>query len=294
MFLLPMSNMRTEDVNNLPLPEGYIHHLSHPAYVSREAAVQKGFQFVGNDACPGVSWKYGPVRFERYVGDVTPEVREDGPLRLVTWQRMMRKDAPAGWKESRFVMRSSRMGFATVDGDPAYYKHWSSHAQRHRKQWLKHDWEIATVSMEDYLAAYKYATMDKFLKFLFSNLLRQKVKTHGANVKIVGARPRTPHAPVEAGFVHVDVPEAQQSIHLMSFHTERAKDVSAGTGLMDYWFQYAPTAGIRYLDFGCFWTPGEPNSWKGFSHFKGQFGLQFVDFPRPMARWAGKRPWPLR
>lgn len=283
-----MSQMRTEDIANAPLPDGFVPHLSHRAYLTRETGAQKGFRILGDAATPaGVTWSYGPIRFERYVGDDEPPASNDGPLRLVTWQRVMRKDAPPGWKESRFVMRTSRTGFATVTGDDAYAKTWSSHAQRHRKHWLKQDWEIVPITVDEYLAAYKRSSMDKFLKFLFSNLLQQKIKGHGAHVHIVGAKRKGAHMPTEAGFAFIDVPEVSQSIHLMSFHTDEAKKVSAGVGLMDYWFQHARAHAIRFLDFGCFWTPGEPTSWKGFSQFKGQFGLQFIDYPRPLARWAG-------
>ena len=36
------------------------------------------------------------------------------------------------------------------------FQNWASHAQRHRKNRLKHDdWEIAPITIEEYLAAYK-------------------------------------------------------------------------------------------------------------------------------------------
>ncbi len=277
-------------VQNTPLPDGYKSYLSHPAYIAREAGTQKGFQLVGTDACPGVAWKYGPMRFERYVGDIEPAYDADGPLRLVTWQCVNRNDVPPGWKHTRMVMTTSRTGFAVVDGAQDYHKRWSSHAQRHRKAWLKESlgWEIVPITVDEYIAAYKRSKQDAFLKFLFSNLLREKVRGHGALVTIVGARRTAPHAPTEAGFAFVNVPETHQSIHLMSFHGEAAKAHHVGVGLMDYWFQYAAGHDIRFLEFGNFWTPGEPTSWKGFTRFKAQFGLQFTDYPGPLARWMGR------
>lgn len=278
------------DVHNTPLPEDYTSYLSDPGYLAREVSTQKGFTLVGSN-CKGVAWHYGPLRFERYVGDEEPTYDTEGLLRLVTWQRNNRNEIPKGWKATHLVMTTSRSGFAEINGDPAYYKRWSSHAQRHRKRWLKAaaDWEIVPITVDEYIAAYKRSQQDQFLKFLFSNLLRDKVRGHGALVHIVGARRKAPHSPTEAGFAFIDVPETKQSIHLMSFHTEAAKEHSVGTGLMDYWFLRAPEAGIRFLEFGNFWTPGEPNSWKGFSQFKSQFGIQFTDHPMPLARWMGSR-----
>lgn len=287
-FPVPKSHL---PVNNAPLPEDYLTYMSHPGYLAREVATQSGFVQTGSAACPGVAWKYGPLRFERYVGDNEPEYDPNGPPRLVTWQRVNSNHVPPGWKTTRLVMATSRTGFATVDGSPEYYKQWSSHAQRHRKQWLKQkaEWEIVPITVDEYIAAYKRSKQDAFLKFLFSNMLREKTRGHGARVHIVGARRTAPHSPTEAGFAFIDVPETQQSIHLMSFHSQAAKEVSVGTGLMDYWFQQAPAAGTRYLEFGCFWTPGEPNSWKGFTKFKSQFGLHFTDYPQPLARFMGNK-----
>ncbi len=290
MIWLPAPKMRTEDMHNPPLPEGYTPYLSHKDYLAREVTAQKGFTLVQAGDATGVSWKYGPFRFERYVGDTEPAYTADGPFRLVTWQRVGRTDIPTHWTESRFVMRTSRTGFAVADGDPTYATRWASHAQRHRKNWLKRsDWEIVPITIEEYLAAYKRSKMDAFLKFLFTSLLKQKAKGHGELLHIVGVKQKVPHAMTEAGFAFVDIPETQQSVHLMSFHSELAKTISAGTGLMDYWFQRAPEAHIRYLEFGTFWTPGEPNSWKGFTHFKSQFGVTFHDYRRPLARWMGDK-----
>ncbi len=279
-------------VNNPPLPQGYKTYLADPGYLKREATTQSGFTLVGQPDCTGVSWQYGPVKFERYVSDVEPKYDPTGPWRLVTWQRVNSNEIPRGWKTTRLVMNTSRTGFATIDGAADYFKKWDSHAQRHRKTWLKqaNDWEIVPITVDEYIAAYKRSKQDAFLKFLFSNMLKQKAKGHGALLHIVGARHKTPHSQVEAGFAFIDVPETQQSIHLMSFHSEEAKKVSVGTGLMDYWFLRSPEFGIKYLEFGCFWTPGEPKSWQGFSKFKAQFGLQFTDYPQPLARFMGQSP----
>ena len=71
----------------------------------------------------------------------------------------------------------------------------------------------------------------------------------------------------------------------MSFHTDAAKAVSAGTGLMDHWFQHAQQTGIRYLEFGTFWTPGEPNSWKGLPLQRPVWPhLHDYPAPRPLGR----------
>lgn len=290
MFPFPSPRIRTKDLANPPLPDGYTPYLTHAAYLAREVAAQPSFHMVTAGDSRGVTWHYGPFHFERYVGDAEPAYTQEGPFRLATWQRIERKDQPHGWRETGLVMATSRTGFSTLSGSPDYAKTWSTHAQRHRKTWLKKtDWEIVTISMEDYLAAFKRAKMDLFLKFMFTNLLKQKVKGHGELVHIVGARITTPNSPIEAGFAFVHVPETRQAIHLVAFHTDVAKAHSVGVGLMDYWHQWALAANVRFLEFGMFWTPGEPNSWKGFSQFKSQFGLQFHDYPRPLMRWVGKR-----
>jgi hypothetical protein len=45
--------------------------------------------------------------------------------------------------------------------------------------------------------------------------------------------------------------------------------------------------GLRVLDFGVFWAPGDPKSWMGFSQFKAQFNIHFIRYPLALARWVG-------
>ena len=92
---------------------------------------------------------------------------------------------------------------------------------------------------------------------------------------------------IGAGFAFVDVPEAKQSIHTISFVQTHAKETSAGTGLIDYWFKHGLKTNLKYLNFGNYWAPGCPAEWIGFSEFKAQFGVTFIEHPNTLGRWAG-------
>jgi hypothetical protein len=270
------------------LPLDYPNYLAQRSYLEREAKTFKNFSVATLGEIVGLAWHYGPLRFERYVGDVEPNDNQHGPLRLVTWQRLTRLDEPKNWKKSRLVMPSSRTGFATVEPAGDYTTNWTSHAKRHRKNWLKQsDWQIMPITAEEYINAYQRSKMRRSLKNLFTDLVRKKITGHGEHIKIIGAKTARPDAAIEAGFAFVDVPETGQSIHLTSFFNSAARPVSAGTGLIDAWFNHARDNNIKYLEFGLFWTPGEPDSWQGFSQFKSQFGVQFVDYPKPLVRWMG-------
>lgn len=273
-----------------PLPEGYTHYLTTHAYLVRECSAEKSrFEVVDGHGVTGTRWHYGPLWFEKYYGDIEPTPdRHSGPLRMMIWQPLARLDTPKGWKRTRFAERTQQTGFATVT--PEYWKTWTSHVQRHRAKWKKlvaaGEWEVVEVTPEEFIAAYRKSKMDPVLKFLFIDLIKEKFPTQGANQHFWGTR-RKGSKTIEAGFVANDVPEAKQSKHFISFIQESAKKDPVGTGLMDVWFEHAVKSDLAFLDFGVFWAPGDPGSWKGFSTFKGQFGIFRVRYPYPLVCQAG-------
>ncbi len=265
---------------------GYQQHLGHPAFLERDARGRgKNFRLVGTPTCAGVTWNYGPCGFGRYVSDEEPKPLPEGMKRMIFWQRLTRQDIPPGWTLSKLAIHQSRTGVAIVpEGDIT--QHWQTHAIRHYKNWLKQGWIIEPITLHQYYEVSGRSTLRPDHKKAFCGMLAEKMVGHGELVHIVGARPKESEV-YEAAFACIDIPETSASLHHVSCCTPTGREVDAGTGLMAWWFVRAQQVGIHFLDFGLFWTPGEPESWQGFSRFKSQFGTQFFDYPQLLRSTGG-------
>jgi predicted O-methyltransferase YrrM len=268
------------------LPNEYHSWRQDPSFVEREVRTRTGWAVVGSREMLGLRWHFGPIWFERYIGGQEPALEKDGPRRLVIWQTLKRQAVPSGWRESTLVSHSRLTGFAVLDAN--YRERWTAHARRHLKQWHgQKDWEIIEPSLEEFLAAYDRSPMRRGLKAMFRGLLQQKASAHGERVWLFAARKKISGAPIEAGFACLDLPETSQSVHLLSFVGGAAEDVSAGTGLVDWWFRHGLAQGFKFMDFDLFWAPGDSPSWRGFSRFKSQFGVTFIQYPPPLVKNVG-------
>ncbi len=259
------------------------------AVVDREVRVYRQFQKVRAGGAVGFRFRLGPVVTDYFVGNREPTVDpKEGPLRRVTWQPTSRNDIPPGWRPSLIRNTLKRSGFTRLDGSPDYRKTWTQHARRHVRKWEQQtEWEIREVELRPFLEAYWKSPKDPVLKGMFKHFLKKKVEADGPLVHLAAAVRRSKPEEIGAGFAFVDAPEANMSIHAISFIRGMAKDSSAGHGLIDYWFQHARKTGIAYLNFGNFWAPGCPGEWLGFSEFKSQFGITFIEHPNTLGRWAG-------
>jgi hypothetical protein len=255
-----------------------------PDFLGRECATNAGSSVVRSGDAWGTRWKHGPFRFERYTGDAEPVLGSSAPLRLVIWQPERHVAKPKGWMTALRGMSIGRTGYAAVT--EGYARALPSHARRHLAHWRRQrGWDVGECDLGPFLDAYRRSTQDAILRTMFAAIAREKVAGHGDRVRFFAARRE---GEIMAGFACVDIPETAESLHLMSFIRPAARDASAGIGLMDHWFATASGRGIRWLDFGLFWRPGEPRSWKGFSRFKSQFVTKYVDYPTPYMRFAGR------
>lgn len=271
------------------LPKGYVHHRSVREFLQREYS-SGWVKFIGKGNVPGSINDLGPIRIERYISDEEPKIFPDQKFRIIIWQPLTRQDIPKGWKRSWDQFGVKRNGFTEITDPEKYWDKWEPHAQRHRQKWLEikdKKWEIYEPTLEEFVSAYKKIKFNRILRDAFIDILKKKVQRHGKLVHLYGARQKG--GPLEAGFASVDVPEGNQSFHCISFHNKNARQDSVGTGLMDEWFKDSVSKGLRFLDFCVFWAPGEDKKWKGFSRFKSQFGVQYIDFPKPLIRFEKGR-----
>jgi len=273
------------------LPHGFQPERAHPAFNAREAAPFRYLAAVQAGDAAGLRWRLGPLVTDQFAGDTEPAIEDHaGPRRNIVWQPLFRTDVPAGWRPQRLGKASfRRIGFAHMEGPAVYDRTWTQHARRHKRRWEQQtEWTVRDLSLPEFLAAYKQSPKDPVLKFMMGGLLKKKVQGHGPLVRLVGAVRRNDPSFIGAGFAFTDVPELAQSVHTISFVRREAMPASAGTGLIDAWFQHCAERGIRWLNFGNFWAPGDPAEWIGFSEFKAQFGVHLVDRPFRLSRRAGR------
>lgn len=268
----------------------YQHYRSCEEFVRREMEAFRFFSFVGTSNIPGTHFALGPLVVEEYVGDEEPMFDNDGPLRKVEWQQVHRTDIPKGWRRSRMPPNTRHIGWVDLALiEQPYETTWTPHAQRHRRKWLREreEWEMGPITVAEFVAGYRGADKEPILKAMFRDGLRKKFAAHGMRVHIIGARRKGSAGVHEAAFVSLDVPERRESLHFISYIHSSARSSSVGVGLMDEWFRRALLEQIEILNFGVFWMPGAPATWKGFSQFKSQFGVSYITHPVPLVRYAG-------
>lgn len=268
----------------------YHSYLENREHLERDANRSPSVALVGREGCWGTRWHYGPIWFEQYIGDAEPKPDPLAPFRIVIWQPLRESAVPSGWRQTRNLEQIHMTGFAEPDwSEPDYTSHWSEHARRHVKRWRKQTtWEVVEPTVEDFIAAYRKAPQGRLLKYLFIRMLRQMSRTQKGFVHLRAVRRAgIPNGPLEAGFAFVDIPEARQSKHFISYMWPSVKKEPVNVGLIDVWFKHARERHYRFLDFGVFWTNEDPVSWKGFSRFKGQFGISYVRYPLPRIRFMG-------
>lgn len=271
-----------------PLPSGYIHFKQSLSYLRGDWGPKARVHLVGGDDCLGVRWWHGPLCFEGYETDVEPRIGS-GPRRMIIWQPLTRSDKPRGWHRSFIQMNFRRTGFAEIKNPERYWESWTPHAERHRRRWLRErDYQIEEAPEDEFIAAYRDATqVPRYLRGDFVKMVRRRRALHGADTHLFVARERKTGR-IVAGLAVVDTLDALHSTHLISFVHADVASTSAGAGLIDHWFRHCIRHGIRFLNFGVFWTFGDPWSWRGFSKFKSQFGINYIHRPNPLVKFVGK------
>lgn len=262
-----------------PLPEGFVHHRQSLTYLSGESVERLHPEVVGTPGCLGVRWKNGPLRFETFTSDIEPVVTDNNPCHVIIWEPIRRTDKPKGWCEPWIRLNVARTGFAHITNTERYDATWTEHARRHVKKWRKAPTHrIENVTLEAFKESYARTGKLAFLRSDFFGILDRRAKHHGDLLHLYGAiNPATGN--IDAGLAVLDLPDIHTSNHVIAFFHNHAKKTPVNVGLIDHWFRESIARQMTFLNFGVFWVPGEPLGWKGFSRFKSQFGLQYIDSP---------------
>lgn len=271
-----------------PLPPGYHPFRTRSEFWRRDVHAWPKTTFIEQNGICGIrSWS-SPLCVEKYYGDIEPMIDLSGPKRLIIWQRTRRTDRPTGWRRSFAQMNASVTGFVDLEATDNRAFAWSDHAKRQLKRWeaRQHDWELTEPTREEFMRVYMTNPLRKSLRDLHRMIIDQKATAHGDRLHFMALKRRS-SGTIEAGFVYLDIPELNQSVHIASYILPSAKTDGVGTGLVDVWFKKTIASGLRFADFDLFRGPHDPREWNGFTRFKSQFGTRFIRYPLPLIRWTG-------
>ncbi len=247
----------------------------------------------------GVRWSLWPFTFEEYYGDQEPDMAaaRTGALarnRIVTWKRVQRTDAPAGWRA--FSQKTWRIdGAAPLAAGEDYTARWHKNARRDLRLFAEARasgrCSVEQVNFDDYAAAYRQSLIAARAGTFRLHDLGKKL-AHPLtrdNTELLAVRDQS--GALVAGSAVIYSPTHRLSTHVAPFMTEGARELYAATGLVDYWFAETARRGYRYAVTTSFWMPGKPKSWKGFSEFKSHFGYAFVEYPPILYRFVRGALW---
>lgn len=266
-----------------PLPEGFLHPQMDPDYVMGGFAPKHRAVLVGTPGRLGARYPVGPFEIETYFCDEEPALAPCARPRLVLWQPLTRLDAPKGWWRPWAALNARQHAVVTLlPGE--YWKAWSSHAQRHRRRFLRDtEHEIVAVEPEAYIEAYRASGRLPMLREDFVGIINRRRATHGTRMRLLAAREKATGR-IVAGLGVLDLPGSGQSLHVTAFLSPAAERTSVGYGLVDAWYAQSIAAGLSFLHWGLVWYPGDPRSWRGYSKFKRQFAPTLIVYPNALVR----------
>jgi len=272
------------------LPDGYVAPSEWPEFINTISIPP----FLNPKRLGGVrdiAWRVWPLSIEAYHSEeepvpITPPPY-NLPFRMIMWHRPHDGPKPNGWVQFR-KRPDSLIGFADITNSTSYEELWTANARRDRKLWLtRHSsaYTIETIPYSEFKAAYLQGTIEPVMKrLLLQSTVFEHTRTNSTKLSLWGAR-RKSDGKIVAGMAALDSPSSQGSYNLAAFYLKEARKDLVMTGVVDHWFKESQKKGIRFLQFGSFYQPGDPKSWKGFSNFKAKFGIHYVTRPPTLYKW---------
>ncbi len=242
-----------------------------------------GWKVVGAPGSYGYARTIGPFVFVKYIlTDAEPSLDEvyaktGSRHGLMYWSPRRRLDIPVRWREGsqKSFLHDWRQGFSVVR--PDYQDTWSNRASRNLKSFLSSEARMRSGTVQEYCSALPTSLLPKSLRGLILEKLKKfdpltlRVFLVEYGNQIVGGLCTLPY--------HLS------STHISSFLTPTGKEINAGTGCIDAWYQDALQTGITYLHFGGVWGQNDPKGWQGFSEFKRNFIDYEVEFESAYWKW---------
>jgi len=287
-------NIVEENANEL-LARKIVSAWQEEKFLSAERFANFPYRFVGTSPRLGVRWEIfgGRLGLETYTGHDEPVIMPADKPRIVFWRPVGTPQKIKGWW--RLPLQSNPIyltGFTQVDDPAQYFASWDRRVREYRNQFYKKqaagDYRIVPVSAEvfakDFPRKGKYRA---FYDYSMNKIMRCS-ELFGPDSHYYEVLDKAGH--VRAGLLATDSPQENYSRYMVGFRNNENVDQCIGVGIIDHWFREGISRGIRYFDFGVFWVPGNPPSWKGFSHFKAQFGVKYIRYGKTLIKFVRASP----
>jgi hypothetical protein len=267
------------------LPSGFINPASSERFLQSCFGGEKN-TIIGVAPRLGVRCDFGFMQGEYFTSDEEPARSSEQGFGFQMWQRIQSKQRGTGWIQlPQFFCKSTTALVDLEAYQEEYWRDWSQHARRYRKKWLSQkELVVSKVAKEMFLDAYKKSTLKASLRELFTKSIHRHSAIYGTDVSFLVVENRVT-GEVLAGTMIVDDLVANRTFHPVAFIVPAAKKTQASLGLIEYWMQETKKKGIRFLDLGIVWMPGDPPSWKGYSQFKMHFHPRLIRYQAPLIRF---------
>jgi hypothetical protein len=271
------------------LPIGFINPASSERFLRSSFGGEQNVIISGENYL-GVRCDFGFMKGEYFTGDQEPGKSRERGWGIQIWQCIDPVDCRSGWiRLPQFVRKSTTALIDLEAQGEDYWSNWSQHARRYRKQWLAQgESVIEVVSKEQFIDAYSQSTLKPSLRAFFTKSIHRYSNVYGTDVSFLVVKERSADE-IIAGLMAVYDFDANRTFHPVAFITLAAKKTTASLGLIDYWVRETKQKGIRFLDLGIVWMPGDPPSWKGYSQFKMHFHPRLIRYPAPFLRFFWNR-----
>ena len=267
------------------LPSGFINPAASEKFLKSSFSGSKN-TLIRKVACLGMRCDFGFMTGEYFTGQKEPTKSDVSGFGFQIWQQLEYSNQASGWiRLPQFFRRSTTAFIDMEEQGEEYWLHWSQHARRYRKKWLSQKaLVVEVVTKEEFEEAYEKSTLKLSLRELFRKSIHRHGDVYGSDVSFFVVKEKV-NQEILAGLMAVDDFDANRTFHPVAFIVPAAKKTEASLGLMNYWIQETRKKGIRFLDLGIVWMPGDPPSWKGYSQFKMHFHPKLICYPAPRIRF---------
>jgi len=196
---------------------------------------------------------------------------------IIFWSPWEKQSAPNIWKRWPTALHSRGNGLTTVKEN--YRQDWNERAKRCLKKFESFAIKIEETGPEKFTKWLQRSTLKKFLRKSFASAIKRM--EHAPIIFWVAKKNGSTNSPKDekilGGLAIINYSEI--SSHFVAFITREGKKFQIGTGLINFWHQYALKNNIKYLNFGYVRRAGEPKSWQGYTDFKKNFIGQNIYLP---------------
>lgn len=177
----------------------------------------------------------------------------------------------------------SHHGIAYLSQNEDITKHWSSHAKRHLKTFIKSGCTVRYGTFEDVKADMLRSQVPRGMSLALSRIVEYRLSVDPENIEIFVAEDT--EGKRIACFVAANDDESKESMYLMGYFIPEAAKLQPMTGLIYTWLALLQERGWRSGNFGLMLGPhaNRLDPWWGLSNFKTHFGITRVHLP--MGYW---------